>query len=106
MSDPLAPAHGARFVLERIGAPADDASSAPYAAAVITHDARADYDAMLGDDGAVSLSPRGARASDEHEQMLAMIAKLVARGAPARRADGLPAWPARITRWRGPGRGG
>jgi hypothetical protein len=105
VTDPLAPAHGARFVLERIGAPADDAASAPYAASVITANARADYDATLGDDGAVSLSARGPRATDELEQTLAMIAKLVARGAPARRAEGLPAWPARITRWRGPGRG-
>ena len=106
MSDPLAPAHGARFVLERVGAPADSATSASYAAAVITSDARADYDATLADDGAVTLAPKTTRASDEHEQTLAMIAKLVARGAPARRAEGLPAWPARITRWRGPGRGG
>ena len=105
MSDPLAPAHGARFVLERVGAPADSAARASYAAAVITSDARADYDATLGDDGAVTLEAKTAPASDEHEQMLAMIAKLVARGAPARRAEGLPAWPARITRWRGPGRG-
>jgi hypothetical protein len=105
MGDPLTPAHGARFVLERVGAPADSAAKATYAAAVITPDARADYDAELGEDGAVALAPRGARADEAHEQMLAMIAKLVARGAPSGRTDGMPAWPARITRWRGPGRG-
>ena len=103
--DALRPTHGARFLLERVGAPADASPTASYAAAVVTPDARHDYDAALSEHGEVELRARGERAADEHEKMLAMIAKLVARGAPSRRTDGLPAWPARITRWRGPGRG-
>jgi hypothetical protein len=115
----LAPDHGARFVLELDGDPgvapgAADAAPggsvtrgrATYRAAVITADARADYRAELADDGTVALTAQGAPAAPEHEEMLAMIAKLTARGAAGRRADGLPPWPARITRWRGPGRGG
>jgi hypothetical protein len=102
VNDPLAPTAGARFVLEL---DREDAARATYRAAVITPDARADYDAALDDGGGVALIARGTPASAEHEEMLQMIAKLVARGAAGRAADGLPPWPARITRWRGPGRG-
>jgi hypothetical protein len=103
--DPLVPTAGARFLLELDGAPGAG-PRATYRAAVITPDARFDYDAQLADDGGVTLAARGTPATPEHEDMLAMIAKLVARGAPGRRDDGLPVWPARVTRWRGPGRGG
>ena len=103
--DPLRPTAGARFVLE-LDREDGAGAGAHYRAAVITPDARADYDAVLDHGGGVTLTARGAPpASAEHEEMLAMIAKLVARGAAARAADGLPPWPARITRWRGPGRG-
>jgi hypothetical protein len=100
--DPLRPTAGARFVLEL---DREEPARARYRAAVITPDARADYDAALDDGGGVALAPRGAPATADQEEMLAMIAKLVARGAAARRADGLAPWPARVTRWRGPGRG-
>jgi hypothetical protein len=99
-----APEHGARFVLELEPDDAGGGARARYRAAVITPAARADYRAELADDGAVALTATGAPAVREHEDMLAMIAKLVARGAAGRRTDGLPPWPARITRWRGPGR--
>ena len=103
MSDSLTPAHGARFVLELVEA---SATGAIYAGAVITADARFDYRAELSESGDVVLSAQGDPATRDHEGMLAMIARLVARGAAGRRADGLQPWPARITRWRGPGRGG
>jgi hypothetical protein len=34
-----------------------------------------------------------------------MVAKLTARAAGKKREDGMPPWPARVLRWRGPGRG-
>jgi hypothetical protein len=102
-SDALVPAHGARFVLELSSA---SDGVAVYAAAVITPSARHDYRAELSESGDVSLTAVSDPASRDHEGMLAMIARLVARGAAGRRTDGLQPWPARITRWRGPGRGG
>jgi hypothetical protein len=34
-----------------------------------------------------------------------MLAKLTARAADKKRGDGMPPWPNRVLRWRGPGRG-
>ena len=100
--DPLAPEAGARFLLELAG---DDGASARYAAAVITPDQRFDYDAVLAEDGAAALTARGDAAPAELEGGLQMIAKLTARSAAKKREDGLPPWPPRVLRWRGPGRG-
>ena len=91
----LHPTDGARFLLERV-----DGST--YRAAIYTPDAVFEARAVLHEDGTVELPPTGAPA--ELDDMLAMIAKLTARGAAKRRADGLPVWPARVMRWRGPGR--
>ena len=52
---------------------------------------------------AALVRPTGA--APELDAMLAMQARLIARGAAKRREDGLPPWPARVLRWRGPGRG-
>ncbi|MCE9578635.1 MAG: hypothetical protein K8W52_36255 [Deltaproteobacteria bacterium] len=99
--DALVPEAGARYVLERV---ADRGDHAQYKAAIVSADARWDYDAILRDDGRVELTAITA-APEAQAAMLAMIAKLVARATPNRKADGLAAWPPRIQRWRGPGRG-
>jgi hypothetical protein len=100
--DPLAPEVGARFLLELVG---DDGDRARYRAAVITPEARFDYDAVLVEDGVATLAVRGDPAPAELEAALQTVAKLTARSAPKKREDGLPPWPHRVLRWRGPGRG-
>lgn len=101
MSDPLTPTAGARFVLEREAA---EARTARYRGRIVTPDATWDYTIDLAIGTEPVLSAGGA--PPELEKVLAMIARLTARGADKRVEDGLPAWPHRITRWRGPGRGG
>jgi hypothetical protein len=80
-----------------------DEPRAVYRATIFTPDAEHATTATLADDGAVEVAPSGA--PDELDAALAMFAKLTARAAAKRREDGLPAWPQRVLRWRGPGRG-
>lgn len=103
MSAPGQPSHptrGARLLLERTSIAADQ-SSATYRAAVITPDARFDYDALLRADGTVQLRPVGAPAEPAWEERLANHARQTARAAERRRAEQLPPWPPRLLRWRG-----
>jgi len=95
------PSSGARYLLERTSP--ESGVRATYAATIFTPDAEHRSVAKLADDGSVELAPSGA--APELDAMLAMQAKLIARGAAKRRDDGLPPWPARVLRWRGPGRG-
>jgi hypothetical protein len=97
MDRDLHPTEGARYLLER-EAELDGGARARYRAAIYTCDAALTATATLGDDGRVELTPTGA--PDELHGRLLTIAKLVARDAAKRRADGLPAWPQRILRWR------
>ncbi|MBS1121218.1 MAG: hypothetical protein H6Q90_3446 [Deltaproteobacteria bacterium] len=105
MSSPLRPTEGARFLLERT-APCpstDPGTRATYRAVIYTPDAERATTVVLVDDGTVELeAPTGAPA--ELDEMLVMLARLIARGAAKRRDDGLIVWPARLLRWRGPGR--
>ena len=94
------PTAGARYLLELERA---DGAKAVYRATVFLPDADYASTATLTDDASVELGPTGA--PGDHDETLAMFAKLLARGAPKRREDGLPAWPQRLLRWRGPGRG-
>jgi hypothetical protein len=96
----LTPTDGARFLLEL---ERDDGARASYRAAIYTPDATYEVAATLGDDGSVELPATGAPA--ELDDMLHMLARLTARGAARKRDDGLPPWPPRVLRWRGPGRG-
>ena len=91
---------GARFTLTRT---ADHGDRAEYAVLVETVDARYTGHAALVEDGTATVESPGL--SKEHLATLQMIAKLVARSAPKKREDGLPPWPQRVSRWRGPGRG-
>jgi hypothetical protein len=70
---------------------------ASYRAAIYTPDASYEGRATLDDSGAVTLE---LAAPAELAGKLEMFAKLTARGAAKRREDGLPAWPARVLRWR------
>lgn len=81
----------------------DDGASARYRVAIYTPDATYEGHATLGEDGRVDLVTPGA--PEELAATLHMLAKLTARSARKKREEGLPAWPARVLRWRGPGRG-
>jgi hypothetical protein len=96
----LAPTEGARLLLER---ERDDGSRAEYRAAIYTPDATYEGRAALDDDGGAELA---IDAPEELAEALRMLAKLTARAARKKREDGLAPWPARVLRWRGPGRGG
>ena len=96
----LVPTEGARFLLERSS---EDAVCATYHATIYTPAATHAGHAVLGEDGTVEVS---VEAPEPLVAMLAMFCKLIARAAPGLRAKGLPPWPARVLRWRGPGRGG
>lgn len=92
----LRPAAGARLLLDRI----DDAgATARYAAWVLVADGEEGWEVVLDEGGGSTW------AGGEVPEDLQMLARLTARGAGKRVADGLPAWPPRVLRWRGPGRG-
>lgn len=99
MNRDLTPTEGARFLLERQH---EDGARAVYKAAIYTPDATYEGTATLTDDGSVALE---VIAPEELADMLTMVAKLTARAAGKKREDGMPPWPARVLRWRGPGRG-
>lgn len=113
MSESLTPTEGARFLLER-DREEQGGASAVYRTAIFTPTATYEGHVTLVDDGTFSLTEqtlRGAttspptKASEELVEMLEMLSKLTARSASKKREDGLSPWPARILRWRGPGRG-
>lgn len=95
----LTPTEGARFLLER---EREDGATCVYKAAIYTPDATFEGTATLSADGSVAIS---VTAPEDLAEMLTMVAKLTARSAGKKREDGLPPWPARVLRWRGPGRG-
>lgn len=100
MSNDLRPTAGARFLLERTSESGDRAT---YRAVIYTPDAEFSSTAELREDGTFEVPSTGA--SQDLQDDLAMQAKLLARGVAKRREEGLPVWPARVLRWRGPGRG-
>lgn len=102
VSNSLTPTAGARLLLERMGACDATATAARYRAAIFTPTATFEGSADLADSGTVSLA---IAADSEYVAALEMLAKLTARAANKRRSDGLPPWPERVLRWRGPGRG-
>ena len=97
MSD-LTPTEGARFLLERASEAGDRAE---YRATIFTPTETFAGTATLVDDGTVTVA---IAAPAELVEMVTMLAKLTARAAAKKRADGMPPWPARVLRWRGPGR--
>jgi hypothetical protein len=103
VSEDLRPAEGARFLLER-EAIEPDGGAARYRATIFTPDAEHRYGLALRDDGDAALSGGGVADADL-ETRLVEQARSIARAAARRRADGLPPWPERVLRWRGPGRG-
>lgn len=97
----ITPSSGARFLLERSDGAADrPVASARYAASIATPEVTYRAAATLHDDGTVELVDEGPAAPEELRAQLLMFARLTARGAPARRAEGLAQWPARVQRWR------
>ena len=97
MNRDLHPIDGARYLLER-DEELEGGIRARYRAAIYTRDAAFTASATLDDRGSVELDPTGA--PEELHARLVTIAKLVARDAGKLRADGMPAWPQRILRWR------
>jgi hypothetical protein len=110
MSNSLTPTEGARFHLER-DHEEEGGRRAIYRTAIYTPTLTYEGTATVADDGAASVSEQltvdGSltQASEDLVETLHMLAKLTARSASKKREDGLPPWPARILRWRGPGRG-
>ena len=102
MNDSLRPQAGARFLLE-LDRIADDGTQAEYRVAIFTPEATIEGRAVLVEDGTATVDATGA--SEDLLAKLKMLAKLTARSAPKKREDGLPPWPQRVLRWRGPGRG-
>jgi hypothetical protein len=96
----LRPTEGARFLLERTS---DAGSRAEYRVVIYTPDSTYEGRAVLVDDGTATVDAEGA--PEELFATLVMLAKLTARSATKKREDGLPPWPQRVLRWRGPGRG-
>ena len=118
MAESLTPTEGARFLLEREREEPD--GQAVYRTRIYTPQVTYEGFATLRDDGTATLSdqvaaplsggrtshnPSEAGAPQDLVEMLQMLAKLTARSASKKREDGLPPWPARVLRWRGPGRG-
>lgn len=95
-----APAHGVRYQLERLEAGSPERCR--YAVTVATSAASYHGEAVLSADGAVALSPLDPATPPELRAQLEIFARLLARAAPARIADGLPVWPERVQRWRPP----
>lgn len=102
MNNSLTPTAGARYVLDR-EQELDGGVRARYRATIYTPTETLVGSAILSDDGSVELTAEGV--SEELLKMLEMFAKLTARSAAKKREDGLPPWPSRVQRWRGPGRG-
>jgi hypothetical protein len=98
----LKPQAGARFLFELVRN-SDDEKQAEYRVAIYTPDAVHEGRATLVDDGTSTVEAQGA--SEDLLATLQMLAKLMARSAAKKREDGLSAWPHRVLRWRGPGRG-
>lgn len=96
--DPARPSAGARYLLERERV---DGATATYRIAIVAADATYDGRATAREDGSVDVE---LVAPDEVRALATNLAILVARGAAKRKDDGLPAWPERVQRWRGPGR--
>jgi hypothetical protein len=102
VSSSLTPTDGARFLLER-EQEQERGTRAVYRVAIYTPDATHEGRAELADDGTAHVDAPGA--PEDLLATLQMLAKLTARSAAKKREDGLPPWPARVLRWRGPGRG-
>jgi hypothetical protein len=100
----LHPTAGARFLFERASA-TDDDTNAVYRASIFTPDARVDFDVDMAIDGGYDVRACGETAAPDLTKKLDTIAKLIARSASSKKRDGLPPWPHRVLRWRGPGRG-
>ncbi|MFT3697335.1 MAG: hypothetical protein QM831_29605 [Kofleriaceae bacterium] len=94
----LTPTEGARYLFERV---AESPERASYRVSVFTPTETFAGTAELSDAGAVV----AITAPADHVEMLEMLGKLTARSAAKKREDGMPPWPARVLRWRGPGRG-
>jgi hypothetical protein len=103
--DELRPTAGARYLLEREDVAADG-RRARYRARVLTPDATYAYAGELIAGGEPELAAVAEAAPAELADALVMLARLTARGVDKRLADGMPPWPERVLRWRGPGRGG
>jgi hypothetical protein len=98
------PSEGAKLLLERQSV-SDDGERATYLASIFTPERRYDLDATLAIDGSADLAPRDEPPAPDLLKALKNIARSTARAAKRKRDDGLPPWPHRINRWRGPGRG-
>ena len=105
MSTDLHPKEGARYLFEIREGASDEA--AVYSGSVFTPDSRFDYRVALELSGGYAIEPENEddTAGPDLEKRLGNFARQIARAAQGKLDDGLPAWPPRVLRWRGPGRG-
>jgi len=103
MTTDLHPEEGARYLFERDEGAEEEAAT--YSAAIYTPDQRFEYRVVVRLDGDFETSPEGPPAEAELAKRLDRFARQIARAAQGKLDDGLPPWPARVLRWRGPGRG-
>jgi len=103
----LHPTEGIRLLLTLAKDHEGECGSATvkYDAAIYTTDSQFLYLATLSDDGTVALVAESQSANEPDEKQLRNICASIARAAKRKRNDDLPPWPARVLRWRGPGRG-
>jgi hypothetical protein len=99
MNRDLHPTDGARYLLE-LDAELEAGAAARYRATVFTPKSSMSTHLLLRDDGAVTLADGAIAIADPFMATLSTFAKLTARATPKRREDEMPAWPARILRWR------
>jgi hypothetical protein len=100
----LRPSEGARFLLE-LEHTGDDGKTARYRAWIFVPTMAWGYRVEVSVAADPVVTADGQTAPEELERALTMQARLVTRSAPGRAEEGQPAWPPRILRWRGPGRG-
>ncbi len=102
----LHPTEGIRLLLERKQIE-DDGASASYRATIYTPTEAFEFDARLerGGRGTVAPTDESTAVDPSDQKRLENLVRSTARAADRKVADGLPPWPERIMRWRGPGRG-
>ena len=102
----LHPTEGIRLLLERERVE-EDGGRAIYRATIYTPTSSFCFDALLQRGAGAELNPRDPDAVVDpiHQKRLNNLLGSIARAAERKHTDGLPPWPERVMRWRGPGRG-
>ena len=104
MDTSLHPSDGIRLLLERLSV-GESGEEASYGGGIYTPEHYFEIRCTLNMDGSALVEHKAEDCPEELLTKFENIAKSTARGAKRKLADGLPPWPERVLRWRGPGRG-